>query len=454
MKKSLLLAVSFLATTAANAQDLLQTLELALQRDPRLREAEATRNAVLEAKPQSVARLLPTLSITGELNRNSVLSKFEESVLAFIAGGRNLGFWNSAASINLTQPIYHHEYWVQLSQADNQIAEAEANYAAEQQNLMLRTARAYFDVLFAQDSLEFARAEQRAIEQQLEQAKARFEVGLIAITDVHEAQAGYDQARANVIQAENQLDNARETLREIIGEFDLILAELAEEIPLKGPDPENIENWADLAQQRNPGIVAAENRSLVAKKGIDLQFAGHLPSMDLVGSAGFTDTNRPRGIPTEYQIIGMRVNVPMFAGGGVNSRVRQARHEYEAAQENLDGVRRSIQRQVKDAYRGILSAISQVKALEAAVVSSQSAVEATEAGLEVGTRTMVDVLAEQRNLFRTKRDYARARYDYIINSLTLKQAAGTLNPADFAIVNEWLRPNSRKNVANPDDPGL
>ncbi|CAI8922415.1 TolC family outer membrane protein [Methylocaldum szegediense] len=453
MKKSLLLAVSLLASAVANAQDLLQTLELALQRDPRLREAEATRNAVLEAKPQSVARLLPTLSITGELNRNSVLSKFEDSILAFIAGGRNLGFWNSAASINLTQPIYHHDYWVQLSQADNQIAEAEANYAAEQQNLMLRTARAYFDVLFAQDSLEFARAEQRAIEHQLEEAKARFEVGLIAITDVHEAQAGYDQAHANVIQAENQVDNAREALREIIGEFDFDLAKLAEEIPLKGPDPENIESWAELAQQTNPSIIAAENRSLVAKKGIDLQFAGHLPSMDLVGSAGFTDTNRPQGIPTEYQIIGMQVNVPMFAGGGVNSRVRQARHEYEAAQENLDGVRRSIQRQVKDAYRGILSTISQVKALEAAIVSSQSALEATEAGLEVGTRTMVDVLTEQRNLFRTKRDYARARYDYILNSLTLKQAAGTLNPADFAIVNEWLKPHARKTVVAPDDPG-
>jgi outer membrane protein len=453
MKKSILLGLLLLASAGASAQDLLQTLELALQRDPRLREAEATRNATLEAKPQSVARLLPSLSLTGELKRNSILSKFEESLLAFIAGGRNIGFWESSASINLTQPIYHHDYWVQLSQADNQIAEAEANYAAEQQNVMLRTSRAYFEVLFAQDSRDFALAEKRAIERQLEQAKARFEVGLIAITDVHEAQAGYDQARANLIQAENQVDNAREALQEIIGEYDIDLAALSEEIPLKGPEPENIDNWSDLAQRSNLNIVAAENRSLVAKKDIDLQFAGHLPTLDLVGSAGFTDTNRPRGIPTEYQIIGMQVNVPMFAGGGVNSRVRQARYQYEAAQENLDGVRRSVKRQVKDAYRGILSAISQVQALEAAVVSAQSAVEASEAGLEVGTRTMVDVLTEQRNLFRTKRDYARARYDYIINSLSLKQAAGTLNPADLAIVNQWLRPNSRAGSSPPYEPG-
>jgi outer membrane protein len=448
VKKSILFAVLFATSVQSQAQDLLQTLELALQRDPRLREAEATRNAVLEAKPQSVARLLPTISITGELNRNSVLSKFQQAQLVFIAGARNVGFWDSSASINLTQPIYHHEYWVQLSQADNQIAEAEANYAAEQQNLMLRTARAYFDVLFAEDSRDFALAEQRAIERQLEEAKARFEVGLIAITDVHEAQAGYDQARANVIQAENQVDNAREALQEIIGEFDTDLARLIEDVPLKGPEPENIEEWSDLAQQSNLGIIAAENRSLVAKKDIDLQFAGHLPSMDLVGSAGFTDTNRPQGISTEYQVIGMQVNVPMFAGGGVNSRVRQARHEYEAAQENLDGVRRAVKRQVKDAYRGILSAISQVEALQAAVVSSQSAVEASEAGLEVGTRTMVDVLTEQRNLFRAKRDYARSRYDYIINSLALKQAAGTLNPGDLAIVNQWLRLNARREATN------
>ncbi|MGX2040982.1 TolC family outer membrane protein [Methylocaldum sp. MU1018] len=454
MKKSILLALLSIATANAHAQDLLQTLELALQRDPRLREAEATRNAVLEAKPQSIARLLPTLSITGELNRNSVLSKFQQVQLAFIAGARNVGFWNSAASINLTQPIYHHDYWVQLSQADSQIAEAEANYAAEQQNLMLRTARAYFDVLFAQDSRDFALAEQRAIERQLEEAKARFEVGMITITDVHEAQAGYDQARANLIQAENQVDNAREALQEIIGESSAALAGLVEEVPLKGPEPENIEDWSDLAQQSNFGIIAAENRSLVAKKGIDLQFAGHLPSMDLVGSAGFTDNNRPLGIPTEYQAIGMQVNVPMFSGGGVNSRVRQARHEYEAAQENLDGVRRAVKRQVKDAYRGILSAISQVEALRAAVGSSQSALEASEAGLEVGTRTMVDVLAEQRNLFRAKRDYARARYDYIVNSLALKQAAGTLSPEDFALVNQWLRANLQTDSAASGEPEL
>jgi outer membrane protein len=330
---------------------------------------------------------------------------------------------------------------VQLSQADNQVAQAEATYAAEQQNTGLRTAQAYFNVLLAQDNLEFARAEKEAIERQLEQAKARFDVGLIAITDVNEAQAGFDQARANVIKAENDLDNASEALREIIGEFDKELNGLAMEIPLKSPEPSNIEDWSKRAQENNLDIISAQNRSELAKKSIDLQFAGHLPTLDLVGTAGFIDNNRPNGFTYQSQAIGMQVNVPLFQGGGVNSRVRQARHEFEAAQENLDAQRRAVTRQVKDAYRGVLSSISQVEALKAAVVSSQSALEATEAGFEVGTRTMVDVLTEQRNLYRAKRDYAQARYDYIVNSLSLKQASSILLREDIELVNRWLSRN-------------
>lgn len=424
---------------AAFGGDLLAIYDQALQQDPKLREAEATRNAALENKPQSLAKLLPTLSITGNLNRNSVLSKFEPgSGQTFIAGARNVGFWSSGASVNLIQPIYHREYWVQLAQADNRVAQAEAEYAAEQQNLILRTANAYFGELLAQDNLGFARAELEAIERQLEQAKARFEVGLIAITDVNEAQAGYDLARANVIKAENELDNAREALREIVGPYEDNLAGVAQEIPLQAPEPAKMEEWDSRAQENNLSLIAAQNKAELAKKSIDLQFAGHLPTLDLVGSAGFTDNNRPRGIPTESQVIGMQFNMPLFQGGGVDSRVRQARYEYTSAQEGLDRQRRAVTRQVKDAYRSILSSINQVKALQAAVVSAQSAKEASEAGFEVGTRTMVDVLAEQRNLYRTQRDYAKTRYDYILASLALKEAASLLRREDIELINRWL----------------
>lgn len=443
MNKLPLLAALWLAAVPAGAQDLLHIYGLALQHDPRLHEAQANRDAALESRPQSIAKLLPTITLQGQLNRNSVLSKFESAQLAFIAGARNVGFWNSSASANLTQPIYHHELWVKLAQADSQIAEAEANFAAEQQNLMLRTAQAYFNVLLATDTLEFATAEQRAIGRQLEQAKARFEVGLIAITDVHEAQAGFDQARASAIAAANDLENAKEALREIVGEYSGDLNGLAADIPLDSPRPDNIEDWSRKALQNNLGIVAAENSAETARKNIDLQFAGHLPTLDLVGSAGFTDTNRPRGISTESQQIGMEVNVPLFAGGGVTSQVRQARHLYEAAQERLDTQRRTARRQVKNAFRGIATSIGQVQALKAAVVSSQSAVEATEAGFQVGTRTMVDVVIEQRNLFQTLRDYAKTRYDYITNSLSLKQAAGALQTEDLGRINSWLSKEAR-----------
>ncbi len=453
--KIIFLLATLLASTLAQAGDLLQIYDLALQHDPRLREAQANRDAALEARPQGIARLLPTLSMKGQLNRNSVYSKFGPSPLVFIAGARNTGFWTSNASVNLTQPVYHHELWVQLAQADSQIAEAEANYAAEQQNLMFRTGQAYFNVLLAQDTLEFANAEKLSLSRQLEQAKARFEVGLIPITDVQVAQAGFDQSKSAAIAAANDLENAKEALREIVGEFSGDLYGLRADIPLSSPKPDNIDEWSKESLNNNLAIIAAQSNAEVAKKNIDLQFAGHLPSIDLTAVAGFTDTNRPNGIGTEFQQIGMEVNVPMFAGGGVNSQVRQARHQFEAAQERLDTQRRAVRRQVKNAFRGVNTSIGQVDALKAAVVSTQSAVEATVAGFEVGTRTMVDVVIEQRNLYQTLRNYAQARYNYITNSLSLKQAASTLQAEDLALVNSWLsaevRPQRQERDVEDDE---
>lgn len=435
---------AFIALTLpfpAFAQDLLTLYEQALQRDPAIHQAESTRNAALESKPQSIAQLLPTLSVAANLNRSWITTKSGNATQSQLAGGAFVNFWNSAPTLTLSQPIYHHELWVQLSQADSQVAQAEAVYQAAQQALILRTATAYYNILFAQDSLEFARMERQSIERQLEQAKARFEVGLIAITDVDAAQAGFDQSRANEIKAENDLDNARELMREIIGAFDGKIAGLADEIPLKPPEPADIEAWNQRAQDNNLLIIAAQNQAEVAQKNIDLQFAGHLPTLDLVGIAGFTDNNRPNGIRTESQIISMQLNLPLFQGGMVNSKVRQAREQYQAAQENLDVQRRAANKQVKIAYRGVTTSISQVAALKSAVASAQSALEATEAGFEVGTRTMIDVLLVQSKLYQAKQNYAKARYDYITNSLSLKQAAGILLREDVEWVNRWLVQN-------------
>lgn len=438
MNRPMLFSALSLAVSHGYGQDLLTTYEQAVQRDPVIHQAEANRNAALENKPQSIARLLPTLSVTANMNRTWILTKSGNPTQTLLAGGNNVTFWNTAPTLTLSQPLYHHELWVQLSQADNQVAQAEAEYQAAEQSLIVRTATAYYNILYAQDSLEFARMERQSIEQQLEQAKARFEVGLIAVTDVDAARAGYDQARASEIKAENDLENAREAMRVIVGEFDGKVAGLAVDIPLQLPAPADMEAWNQRAQENNLLIIAAQNQTEQAKKGIDLKFAGHLPTLDLVGTAGFTDNNRPNGIRTEVQVISMQLNLPLFQGGLVNSQVRQAREQFTAAQDNLDAQRRNTINQVKTAYRGIATSISQVAALKSAVTSAQSALDATLAGFEVGTRTMLDVLIQQRNLYQVKRDYAKTRYDYITNTLSLKQATGVLMREDLEIANRWL----------------
>lgn len=439
MKNYLPLLVLALPLSEALGQDLLATYEQALQRDPTVHQAEFSRNAAMENKPQSIAALLPTLSVSGYMNRTSLLSKGNLAQI-LVSGGTNLDYWNSGASLDLKQPVYHHDLWVKLSQADNQVAAAEATYEAAQQGLIVRTATAYFNILFAEDSLEFARMERQSIERQLEQAKARFEVGLVAITDVDAAQAGFDQARANEIKAENDLDNAREAIRVIVGQFEGNIAGLADNIELKSPEPADMEAWNRLAQESNLLIIAAQNQAEQSKKNIDVQFSGHLPTLDLVGTAAFTDNLR-KGLYTESQVVGMQLNIPLFQGGMVNSKSRQASEQFQADMENLDVQRRDTINKVKTAYRGVITSISQSAALKSAVTSAKSALEATEAGFNVGTRTMIDVLLVQSKLFQAKRDYAKSRYDFITNSLTLKQAAGMLGRQDVEWVNRWLVKN-------------
>ncbi len=412
---------------------------MALQNDPVLQQAYANRMATGELKNQSIALLLPRISISASSAKNWLDNRKLRGASIIVSGVGQQEFWNNQFSLNLTQPVFNWSSWVQLSQSENQIAEAEAQYQAEQQNLMVKTVEAYFNVLSAQDTLEFKKAEQRSIARQLEQAKQRFEVGLIAITDVYEAQAGFDQARANVIAAENDVDNAKEALREIIGFYDTDLAPLGEKLPLNRPRPENIEDWSKNAVAQNLNIVAAFNRTESARKQIALQRSGHYPTLDIVGSYSEVDNSALFGFRGDRQTIGLQLNVPIYEGGAVNSRTRQAEHEFTQASAALTEARRSVQRQVKDAYRGVISSISRVQALHAAVVSGESSLEATEAGFEVGTRTMVDVLATTRNLYDAKAKYAQSRYDYLINGIKLKQAASTLTQADLEAINRFLQ---------------
>ncbi len=417
----------------AHGEDLVQVYQLAAQNDAQIKAARATRDSVLESRPQAVASLLPNLSISGDANR------IDTNVLNSPTTTGSTTNTKSSLGLNLSVPVYRRELWVKLDQADDQIAQAEATYAAAEQELIVRTAQAYFDILSAQDSLTFAKAETAAIARQLDQAKQRFDVGLIAITAVHEAQAAYDQSRADLISAENTLDNAWEVLYEIIRKKVKSLAALDQNLVLSKPTPQSIEKWGSQALQQNLSIRAAQKATALARKNVKVQQSGHYPSLDLVGSHSRDRSRNSSGSDTNTSMIGLQLTVPLYAGGAVNSRTRQARFDLEVAQENLDKERRSVTRQVRDAYRGVVASISSVKALKASTVSTKSALEATEAGYEVGTRTIVDVLNSQRDLYRSLRNYADVRYNYIMSGLRLKQAAGNISVEDLKQIKAWLK---------------
>lgn len=429
------IVIALAGATPLKAQNLSDIYELALQNDPVLKQALAKQSAIGESKDQSIARFFPVVSATGASSKEYLHNKRTGS---FRGSQANQDFWSHTFNLNITQPLFHWDYWIQLSQSDNQIAQAEATYQGELQNLMTKTAVAYFNVLSALDNLEFAMAEKEAIARQLEQARQRFEVGIIAITDVNEAQAGFDQAGANEIEAANNLDNENEALKEIIGEQEVLLDTLGELVPLNKPEPASISDWSNTAEINNFSIIAAFNQTEAARKSIEIQRNGHLPQLDMVASYGVSDVNSSFGFRGDTQSVGVQLNVPLFEGGAVNSRIRQARFEYEAAKESLIATKRSVKRQIKDAFRGVMTNISRVEALKAAVASAETALQASQAGFEVGTRTMVDVLNEQRNLFKAKRDFSRARYDYLINGIKLKQLSGNLAQNDLEQLNRLL----------------
>ena len=431
MRKTLLALGLGLASINAPAADLLQIYQQALASDPQIRAALASRDASYEARPLAKAGLLPNVSLNGDLT-------YQNQDLVSPSVTANNDFASHGVTLSVVQPLFRRDRLVALDQADDQVEQADAEYSAAQQGLILRVAQTYFGVLSAKDSLAFAEAEKKAIARQLDQAQERFDVGLVAITDVHEAQARYDQARANEISAVNAVDAAVEALREIVATASHQLDGLKTSVPLLPPQPGNIDEWSSTALQNNPAIQSARLSADIARKNIDRQDSGHYPSVDLVAALNRTRSESPIGTDVDSASIGVQLSVPIYSGGGVNASTRQARHQYSAAQEVLDQQRRAVDRQVRDAYRGIQTSISRVQALKATERSAMSALEATQAGFDAGTRTLVDVLNSQRDLFRAMRDHAQSRYDYVINTLSLMQAAGTLSEEDIQRVNTWL----------------
>lgn len=418
------------------ATDLLDTYNMAETSDPVYLETEANYRATLESRPQARAQLLPEVGLSASTFHNDQdISTSGPS--AFGAG--DFAFNSHGYSLDLRQPLFRAPAYLAYQQTDTIIRQAEAELQAARQDLAIRVTEAYFNLLAAEDNLTFARAEERSLERQLEQAKQRFEVGLTAITDIQEARAGFDRAAAQVIEAENAVDNAREALREITGEYVTRVNGLSDEIPLVKPNPEDIDLWTSQALEQNFNVIAAQHALDTANQEIKVQKAEHLPTLDLVASTGYDKTGGRFGDTQMHaDAIGIELNLPLFQGGVVTSRTREARNLYDANLQRLHTSQRTTQSLTRQAYLGVISGISRIKALEQAVVSSETALEATNAGFDVGTRTAVDVVDAERALSDARRNLARARYDYIVDSLRLKQAAGILSAQDLALVNRWL----------------
>lgn len=428
------------ATATAQRADLMHVYGLALVNDATFQAAGAINRAAQEAPTLARSDLLPSINASVNTFGNEAQVRRGN----FLTGGTGRRNFNThEAQINLIQPLYRKDRWIALDQSRVEVSQADATYAFERQALMLRVSQRYFEVLSAADTLEFSLAERDAFGQQLEQSQQRFEVGLIAVTDVEEAKAGFDLARAQVIQAENALDNSREALREVTGEYLVAIAELGEETPLEMPVPNEIDRWTETALIQNLQLAGQRYASDRARLEIQRIESGHLPTLDLVGSHrrdvanGGTSANASSD--NSNTAIGIQLNIPIYAGNSVVSRTRQSRHLYQRELDEVERVRRSVQRQTRDAFLGVRSGISRVSALEQAVKSSEAAADAVEAGFQVGTRTTVDVLNAKRDLYRAKRDHANARYLYIVDILTLKQAAGILEEEDLRLVNSWLR---------------
>jgi outer membrane protein len=460
MKRLLTLFALCVSAAAAPAADLLAVYQRALQNDPQLREAEANRLAALETKPQALSALLPQLAGSGLVSREhdsgpSTITQPLSSppgpvILQTYPFDGRVDTTTHKYGIDLKQNLFRWENWVALQRADAQVAQAEADYQAAQQDLMERVAQRYFDVLAAQDDLEAQQVALSSIQRQLDQAEARFQIGLIAITDVEEARAAHDSGAAAVIAAKRVLSSTEELLREITGDAFESLARPIEPFELANPDPVNEDRWVELALQQNLVLVSSRLAADIARENISAARGGHFPSLDLVGSRYKLKTNgvdtftdgTPAGGTTldqNQRTIGLQLTFPIYAGGMVSSQVRQAVYLHRAAKERVERVARQTEHDARDSYLGVLSEISRVKALRRAVESNATSLRATESGYEAGTRTAVDVLQSRQLWVQAQTDYSRSRYDYMLNVLKLQQAAGTLSQQSLERINGLLR---------------
>ncbi|MBY7732598.1 outer membrane channel protein TolC [Vibrio splendidus] len=439
MKKLLPLFISAAIgslSSSAFADTLAEVYDQAKQNDPQLLRSAAQRDAAFEAVTSSRSSLLPQINLTA----NYDINRGDRSDMS-----NDNNQWG--VGIGFSQELYQRSSWITLDTAEKTARQSDSAYAAEQQALILRVATAYFEVLRAQDNLEFVRAEKAAVARQLEQTKQRFEVGLSAITDVHDAQAQYDGVLADEVLAENTLINNYEGLREITGQEHSNLSILDTDRFSASKSSESASALVEQAEQKNLSLLASRISQDVAKDNISLASSGHLPSLTLDGSYGLAEQTDSSTSANDYDSdnlnIGLNLVVPLYTGGNTTSLTKQAEYNYVAASEDLEATYRSVVKDVRAFNNNITASIGALRAYEQSVVSAQSALEATEAGFDVGTRTIVDVLDSTRRLYDANKNLSDARYNYILSVLQLRQAVGTLSEQDIVDVNAGLKVASK-----------
>lgn len=439
MNKTLpLILAGCFATGIAHGADLLGVYRDAVAYDAQFAAARAALAAGQEKLPQGRSGLLPTIGLSANSTWNDIDTTRRVNGAATTTTQYNSNGW----TVQLTQPLFRWQNWVGYTQSELAVAQAEAQFVAARQDLIVRVAQAYFDVLLAQDVLATAKAQKVAITEQLESAKRNFEVGTATITDTHEAQARFDLTSAQEIAAENDLAVKRQALRSVIGKEPEGLKNLRSGVQLAGPQPADINKWVELAEAGSASVQIYQALSEIALREVEKQRAGHYPTLDLVAThgksgSGFSSTTGS-GTDSKSSTIGVQLSIPLFAGGATVSKDREAVALKEKAAADLDNARRTAALNARQAYLGVSSGLAQVKAYEAAITSSQSAVDSNKLGYEVGVRINIDVLNAQSQLFDTRQKLAKARLDTLGALLKLKAAAGTLGEEDVAAINALL----------------
>lgn len=436
----LAMRISVQLQAAETQQNLLDIYQLALTSDPTLASAHSANTATQEKVVQGKALLLPNISLNGNASRSYTDIQYRGGASIFSNGGPET-FDTLGYSLNVSQPLFRKQNSVQYEQSKIQVAQADKQLQAVQQDLILRVAQVYFDVLLAQDKIDLINAQKAAISKQLEQAKVNFEVGSATITDVDEAQARYDLTLAQEIAAINDLEVKKRTIQSIIGQLPQRLATARADLKAGIPEPREMEKWVEMAEQNNLALIIQQRAYDIASQEVERANAGHLPTLDAVGS--YADSRANGGINgfganTQNTTIGLQLEIPLYQGGAISSKAREAVANKQKAQDDVEIARRQADLDARQAFLNVSSAVAQVQAYEQALKSSQSQLDSTTLGYEVGVRTSVDVLNAQQQFYSAKRDLLQSRYSYLLSLLKLKSVAGILTEADLGDINKLL----------------